>query len=158
MTESEHDLTINRHLAASTESVWRAWTKREYLEQWWCPRPWQATIRAFDLVPGGGFDTQVSGPGGEQHFYPGAFLEIVPQSRIVITSALGAGWRPVDNPFLPFTAIITMAPRAGGTDYSVVVRHPSADVSKRHVDMGFYDGWATVIDQLGEVAAGLPAA
>lgn len=158
MTNSEFDLTISRHLAASTESVWRAWTTPEYLEQWWCPRPWQATFRAFDMSPGGGFDTEMRGPEGEKHFFPGAFLEIVPQSRIVFTSVLGAGWRPIDQPFLPFSAIITMAPRDGGTDYTALVRHPNAEVSKRHADMGFHDGWSTAIDQLAEVAAGLPPA
>src|SRR5574341_725190 len=88
-----HDLVISRLVRAPRAALWRAWTEPELLKEWWCPRPWTTEVRAFDLRPGGGFYTFMRGPDGGTSDNPGCFLEIVPQSRIVFTTMLTAGWR-----------------------------------------------------------------
>ncbi|WP_210603477.1 ArsR/SmtB family transcription factor [Brevibacterium oceani] len=35
-----------------------------------------------------------------------------------------------------------------GTDYTAVVRHGSPEQRARHEELGFFDGWGTVTDQL----------
>ena len=89
-----HDLVIDRLVRAPRATVWRAWTDPELLKQWWCPRPWSTEVKAFDLRPGGAFHTFMRGPDGGSSDNPGAFLEVVPQSRIAFTSMLLGGWRP----------------------------------------------------------------
>ncbi|MCB1421313.1 MAG: SRPBCC domain-containing protein, partial [Nitratireductor sp.] len=44
MRHPDHPFTlfIERTLAAPRSKVWRCWTEPELLEQWYCPRPWQA--------------------------------------------------------------------------------------------------------------------
>lgn len=154
MTDSSHDLTISRIIKAPRAIVWKAWTTPELLQEWWCPKPWRAEIRAFDLRPGGAFDTLMHGPNGEKSGNPGSFLEILPEERIVFTSALTEGWRPA-APWLSITAIITMADHPDGTAYSALVLHKDAEDSRKHEEMGFHEGWGTCIDQLGELAARL---
>lgn len=95
------------------------------------------------------------GPEGEEHAYEGSFLEVAPMERIVFTEMLGAYWRPLANPFLGFTAIITMEDAGAGCRYTALVRHKSADDAKTHAEMGFHDGWAAAIAQLGDVVSGL---
>ncbi|MDN3718728.1 SRPBCC domain-containing protein [Roseibium salinum] len=58
-------------------------------------------------------------------------------------------------PWLTLTAIITLEAEAGGTRYAARVMHKTPEDSRKHEGMGFYDGWGSVIDQLGEVAARL---
>ena len=79
-------------------------------------------MRAFDLRPGGAFHTFLRGPDGGSSDNPGAFLEVVPQSRIAFTSMLLGGWRPA-TPWMPFTAIITLADEGEGTRYVAKVMH-----------------------------------
>ena len=62
-------------------------------------------------------------PGGETSDNPGSFLEIVPQSRIVWTTALVANWRPAAEPWMPLTAFITFEDEAAGTRYVATVLH-----------------------------------
>ena len=85
---------------------------------------------------------------------PGSFLEVVPTQRIVFTSLLGGGWRPL-KPWMPFTAIITLADEATGTRYVATVMHPDEASRAEHLKLGFHEGWGTCIDQLEALARGL---
>ena len=86
-----HDLVIERLVRAPRRTLWRAWSDPAMLEEWWCPKPWTTEVRAFDLRPGGAFHTFMRGPDGGSSDNPGAFLEVVPEQRIVFTSMLLGG-------------------------------------------------------------------
>lgn len=149
-TESQ-DLVISRLLHAPRALLWQAWTDPKMLKEWWCPKPWATEVLAFDLRPGGAFHTLMKGPDGGVSDNPGSFLEIVPQERIVFTSALLAGWRP-GTPWLNFSAVISMADEgsdeAQGTRYIAKVMHPDKATKDRHEALGFFGGWNICIDQL----------
>lgn len=164
---SDTELTIARRIAAPRRAVWQAWAEPRLLEEWFCPRPWRAEVKAMDLRPGGAFRTVMHGPAGERHDEgDGCFLEVVPEERIVFTSVLGAGWRPViasnQGCDLPMTAIITMvdagADDGDGTLYTGRVLHANAEDRKKHEAMGFEPGWGAAIAQLEAVARRLAAA
>lgn len=142
-----HDLTITRLVRAPRATLWRAWTDPLLLKQWWCPKPWTTEVRAFELHPGGDFHTFMRGPDGGTSDNPGCFLEIVPRERLVFTSMLTGGWRP-NIPWMPFTAVITMADEGEGTRYVARVMHPDEKARAQHEELGFFDGWNTVITQL----------
>lgn len=149
------DLTISRLLRVPRALVWRAWTDPAHLKQWWCPKPWTTDVLQFDLVPGGGFHTLMHGPGGETSDNPGSFLEIVPPSRLVWTTALVVNWRPAAEPWMPITAFITLDDEAGGTRYVATVLHKDKAARDSHESMGFFDGWGTCISQLEQYAGSL---
>jgi uncharacterized protein YndB with AHSA1/START domain len=142
-----HDLIITRTLRAPRQALWRAWSEPDLLKEWWCPKPWTTEVKAFDLRPGGAFHTLMRGPDGGMSDNPGCFLEVVPQSRLVMTSMLTAGWRPA-TPWLGMTAVITMEDDGAGCRYTAQVMHPDEDTRAKHEQMGFFEGWGTVITQL----------
>ena len=141
------DLVISRLVRAPRATLWRAWTEPRLLKEWWCPRPWTTEVKAFELRPGGAFHTFMQGPDGGTSDNPGCFLEIVPQQRIVFSSMLTGGWRP-NSPWMPFTAVITLADEGEGTRYVARVMHPDQATRDRHEELGFFDGWNTCITQL----------
>ncbi|MGH7717504.1 MAG: SRPBCC family protein [Gemmatimonadaceae bacterium] len=147
------DLTISRVIKAPRPVVWNAWADPASFEQWWVPAPAKCKVVAMDLHPGGSFVTQISENGSElvPHL-SGCFLAIDRLERIVFTDALGGGWRPVERPFM--TAIITLRDHPVGTDYVAHVMHKSSADRNTHEEMGFYDGWGTVAEQLAALAEG----
>ena len=152
------DLTMSRVIKAPRQSVWTAWTDPASFEQWWVPAPAKCKVVEMDLRPGGALTTQISENGGE--FTPhlsGCFLAIDDLERIVFTNALVGGWRPADHPFM--TAIITLRDHPKGTEYVANVMHKSRADRDRHEEMGFQDGWGTVVEQLAKLVeqARLPA-
>jgi uncharacterized protein YndB with AHSA1/START domain len=149
-TGSELDLTISRVIAAPRSRVWRAWADPARLAQWWIPAPATCEVVALDLRPGGAFETRISEDGGEyQPHLSGCFLEIVEGERIVFTNALLGGWRPAENPFI--TAIITLEDHPEGTSYVAHVMHKNNADRAMHEELGFYNGWGTVIEQLAHL-------
>jgi uncharacterized protein YndB with AHSA1/START domain len=144
------DLTISRIIEAPRSAVWSAWTTPSSFEKWWIPEPSRCKVAEMDLEPGGSFVTLLSENGGE--FVPhvrGCFLAVDELERIVFTDSLVAGWRPAAEPFM--TAVITMRDHPSGTEYFAHVMHKSKADRTLHEELGFYDGWGTVIEQLARL-------
>ena len=143
----ELDLTISRVINAPRSAIWNAWTDAASLEQWWVPAPSRCKVVELDVRPGGAFVTHISEDGGA--FTPhisGCFLAVDHLERIVFTNALVGGWRPAEEPFI--TATITLRDHPQGTEYVAYVMHKSNADRKMHEEMGFYEGWGTVTEQL----------
>jgi uncharacterized protein YndB with AHSA1/START domain len=141
------DLTLARVIKAPRAAVWRAWTDPASFAQWWVPAPAKCEVVEMDLRPGGAFVTQISEDGGA--FVPhmnACFLAVDERERIVFTNALTGGWRPAEQPFI--TAIITLRDHSLGTDYFAHVMHKNAADRDMHEELGFNDGWGTVVEQL----------
>ncbi|WP_454848018.1 SRPBCC family protein [Rhizobium binxianense] len=145
------DLTISRIIKAPRAAVWSAWTEPSSFEQWWIPAPARCRVAEMDLSPGGAFVTEISENGGD--FMPhisGCFLAVDEMERIVFTNALVGGWRPAEQPFM--TAIITMKDHPEGTEYVAHAMHKDNADRNMHEELGFFDGWGTVIEQLARLA------
>jgi uncharacterized protein YndB with AHSA1/START domain/DNA-binding transcriptional ArsR family regulator len=147
MSESSLDFIVSRLIRAPRNIVWEAWTMPQHLEKWWVPKPMTAKITDFDLRPGGSFDLEMYDPKGGESSVTGAFLEIVPEERIVFTTALTAEWRPAPTP-LPITAIIAMSDDDEGTWYATRVLVKDEEERQKLEAMNFPAGWTLGIDQL----------
>lgn len=144
------DLTISRVIRAPRSLVWSAWTDPASFEQWWIPAPARCKVVDMEMRPGGAFVTRMSEDGCDYRPHLDAcFLDVADGERIVFTNALVGGWRPAEQPFM--TAIITLQDHPDGTDYAAHVMHRNNADRNMHAEMGFYDGWGTVIEQLAKL-------
>lgn len=156
------DLAFSRVVDVPRAKVWRCWTEPELLKPWFCPKPWTTPECEIDLRPGGVFRTVLRSPEGEEHGGDGCYLEVVPERRLVWTSALGPGFRPVPPPAAEtgaafvFTATLSFEDEAGGTRYTAVVLHATEAGRAAHAAMGFETGWSAALDQLVAFARTLP--
>ncbi|MCR4317327.1 MAG: SRPBCC family protein [Planctomycetes bacterium] len=148
------DLVLDRTVDVPVELVWKAWTEVEHLVKWFVPKPWSVAHCEVDLRPGGKFNTVMRSPEGQEFPGSGCYLEVLPNKRLVWTSALLPGFRPapkaVNTHELLFTAVISLEAVSKGTRYTVIAIHPDPETCKAHSDMGFTDGWGTCLDQLVE--------
>lgn len=152
---SNADLTLERVIKASPSTVWRCVTEAEHLREWMAPRPWKVVRCDVDLKPGGVFRFDMRSPDDSQSSdNTCCFLEVVPHERVVWSNAMLPGFRPVGTPgFVPFfSAIITLAPEGKWTKYRVRVVHADDAGRARHEELGFFDGWNTVLTQMSERA------
>ena len=153
MTASAHpelDLTVSRIIKAPRATVWHAWADPASFEKWWVPAPTICRVREMELHAGGSFRTEISDDGVE--FGPhitGCFLAVDQLERIVFTDALVAGWRPAQAAFV--TSVITLADHPEGTEYTATALHRNLADRNQHEQLGFHDGWGTVIRQLADL-------
>jgi len=147
------DLVLERVIDVPAELVWRAWTVPQQLMKWFTPAPWRTVECEIDLRPGGIFRTVMRGPAGEEFSNAGCYLEIVENTKLVWTGALGPGYRPrpatasQGDSFL-MTAVISLEPTGAQTKYTALVIHADEDARKKHEAMGFHAGWGKALDQL----------
>ncbi|AZL07105.1 SRPBCC domain-containing protein [Brevibacterium aurantiacum] len=149
--DSALDLTIQRVIRAPKESIWSAWTEPDKLAQWWIPAPLTLRVDALELRPGGAFSTMMSEDG--ETFTPhvdAVFLLVEDNSRLVFTNAVNSTWHPVSPDPVSMTTEIILGDHPDGTDYQAVVRHGSPEQRARHEELGFFDGWGTVTEQLAQ--------
>jgi uncharacterized protein YndB with AHSA1/START domain len=153
-TTSELDLVLERVVDVSPQMVFKAWTTPKHLMPWFCPKPYRTVECEIDLKPGGKFFAQMVDPSGNKlPAMPGCYLEIVPNRKLVWTSALGPGFRPNNPATAPwfFTAVLTFEPHGnGGCKYTATAMHTTREHAEAHESMGFSQGWGKVLDQLVE--------
>ena len=159
-TNNERDLVLERVVDVSPELVFRAWTTPKHLMPWFCPKPYRTVECEIDLKPGGKFFAQMVDPSGNKlPAHPGCYLEIVPNRKLVWTSALGPGYRPLDPALAPwfFTAVLTFEPHGnGGCKYTATAVHTTREHAEAHEKMGFSQGWGKVLEQLVEYVKTTP--
>ena len=149
----ETDLVLVREINAPREILYTCWTTPEHLVHWFVPKPHKVTACALDVRPGGKCNTTFEVDGTEME-NNGVYLEVIPNEKLVFTDTYTEGWKPNPEPFM--TAILTFEDIGNGrTRYTAVARHRSKDTAESHKQMGFYDGWGTVVTQLEEYAQGL---
>ena len=144
------DLSFTRTLAAPRHLIWDCWTMPEHIPQFFIPAPNRVTAVEIDLRVGGRFNTTFDVDGTVMD-NKGVYLEVVPGEKLVFTDTYIEGWKPAAEPFMTAILLLADAP-GGGTTYTAIARHRSAEACKTHKDMGFFDGWGTVASQLDAYA------
>lgn len=146
------DLVLERTVHLPPSALYRGWTEPELIVQWFTPAPWRTPEAEMDARPGGIFRTVMAGPDGERFEGTGCVLEAVPNERLVWTSSLGPGFRPLPpSESFVFTAIITFTPEGTGTRYRCHLLHADPEAKNQHDGMGFQEGWGKALDQLVEL-------
>mgnify|MGYP003382310826 CR=1 FL=1 len=155
--DPHRDIVLERLVKASPSVLWRVLTESEHAKRWTTPLPWVTVECEIDLRPGGIFRTVMRSPEGQESVNRCCFLEVVNEKRLIWTNALLPAFRPAPTPgVVPFiTAEFTLEPDGRGTRYVAHVMHRNEDDRQRHIELGFHDGWATVMEQAANVAASL---
>lgn len=103
-TNSKLDLVLERIVDVPRERVWAAWTKPEHIKKWFTPAPWQTVDCEIDLRPGGIFRTVMRSPEGQDSSNVGCYLEIVPNEKLIWTSASALATGRRSEPPIPVRA------------------------------------------------------
>jgi uncharacterized protein YndB with AHSA1/START domain len=144
------DLMVERLVHVSPERAWEAWTEPDHVRRWYAPAPGVISECEIDLRPGGVFRFVPRQPDGVENPITCCYVDVVPYRRLVWTDALLPGFRPAPTGF--FTAVMTLEPQGDTTLCRTVALHRNVADRNQHAEMGFHDGWGTVLDQLATYA------
>ena len=154
---------ISRMFDASRENVWRAWTERARLMQWFGPKGFKMPAAKIDFRPGGTFHYCMEAPNGDEMWGKFVYREIVAPERIVFVSSFsdedgGLRRHPLSPDWpLEMLSTIMFAEREGRT--TVTVRWlplNATDAERRTFEDGrasMEQGWSGTMDQLADYLA-----
>lgn len=141
-------LTIKRKFDAPRELVWKAWTQPEHIAKWWGPRGMKTNVKKHDFKVGGEWEYTMPMPDGSDFISNGIYSKIEAM-ELIETSAN----------FIPMTEgvnIVAVFTDAGEqTEFIFKVIHPTEAYCKQQEQMGFYNGWGSVLEGLNNYLAKL---
>ena len=121
--QSDHEIVIERLIAAPRDVVWNAWAQLDQIEQWWGPDGFTTTTYERDFRAGGIWRFTMHGPDGRDYENRIDYLEVVENERIVDSHG-GAG----ETAHIRFRAEITFEDADGGTLVRMRSIFPTAEM------------------------------
>ncbi|TXN35361.1 activator of HSP90 ATPase [Flagellimonas hymeniacidonis] len=136
-------LTLKRTFNAPLALVWEAWTQSEHIAQWWGPKGLEVTVVEHNFIVGGNWKYSVQMPDGNVFIADGVYTEIVQHKKIVST----ANFKPMTEG-VEIQAIFDAD--GNKTHFTFNCVHETEEYCKQQEEMGFYNGWGSFFDRLGE--------
>jgi uncharacterized protein YndB with AHSA1/START domain len=148
--KEDNRILVEVTFSAPTETVWNAWTQREWLDQWWAPKPWKAITKTMDFKEGGYWLYYMEGPNGERTWSKADFknIDILKGFKAIDTFCDENG---LSNPELPkLYWRLSFTPMAKKTKVEVEVRFGTLSDLEKIIEMGFKEGFIAALDNLEE--------
>jgi uncharacterized protein YndB with AHSA1/START domain len=144
-------ITVTREFAAPVEKVWRAWTEKELLDQWWAPKPWKAKTKSMDFRVGGFWLYAMVSPEGESHWARADYLSIRPQKSYSVQDAFcdENGVKNTSVPSMHWNNQFSVSP--SGTTVTIEIIFSSEEDLKTIIEMGFREGFTAALTNLDEL-------
>jgi uncharacterized protein YndB with AHSA1/START domain len=140
----EQHMTIRRTFDAGPDRVWEAWTDPVQVDQWWGPDGFSTTTDAMDVTPGGVWEFEMVGPGGETFANRVVYDEVEEPERLTYTHG------SPDDPEM-FRVTVTFDERGSdATELTMESRFPSAEDLDDALEFGADDGAVQTLGRLAE--------
>jgi len=159
---------ISRVFDAPRELVWKAWTDRDRLMEWFGPKGCTISYAKLDIRPGGSFHYAMKTPDGKEMWGKFVYRELVAPERIVLVNsfsdASGGLQRHPFSATWPLEMLTTTTLEDHGGKTKLTIRwepiNPTAEeretFDKMHGSMN--QGWTGTFEQLAEYLAKSQAA
>jgi len=154
---------ISRKFDAPRERVWRAWTERARLMQWFGPKGFKMPAAKIDFRPGGTFHYCMEAPNGDEMWGKFVYREITAPERIVFVNSFsdedgGLTRHPLSADWpLEMLSTLTFAEQDGWTTVTVRwVPLNATDAERKTFEAGrgsMEQGWSGTMDQLVDYLA-----
>lgn len=156
---------LSRTFDASREQMWKAWTERAQLMQWFGPKGFTMPAAKMDFRPGGSFHYCLQSPDGKEMWGKFTYREISAPERIVLVNSFsdeaGGITRHPFSPTWPLQLLstFTMTEHDGKTTATVEWVPIDPTPEERETFDGAHDGmrqgWGGTFDQLAAYLATL---
>lgn len=130
-------LILRRRFQAPREQVFRAWTRREALQQWFRPLGRPVTVSKLEAWAGGSFSFDLADGSNSAH---GTYLEVVRPARLVFTWSF-TSTQDMDT-------VVTVEFLEHGSTTEVILTHErlnNEEMRSRH-----QVGWQSLLEHLAE--------
>jgi uncharacterized protein YndB with AHSA1/START domain len=143
-------LTLTRVFDAPRQLVFEAWTQKEHLDKWCCPRGFTIASSEGEPRPGGKWHTRMIAPNGEPYPLRGVYQEFVPHDYFTTTHI----WEEDDGTPEHETLLTVRFTDEGGKTKVTLEQIRFKSVESRD---GHQGGWSECLDKLGEHLAKIVA-
>lgn len=137
---------ITKEFDAGLSLVWDAFTKKEILDQWWAPKPFESRTKIMDFRVGGRRFYAMLSPEGQENWQLQQYTSITPKSNFKFFSVFAD---KDENPFLPGSNWdLSFSEQNGATRVSISIYNESEERLLKMIEMGFKEGFTMTLNEL----------
>ena len=144
-------VTVNREFDAKLALVWNAFTKSEFLDQWWAPKPWVSKTKYMNFKEGGRRFYAMVSPEGEEHWCIQDFTAISPTANFKFFDAFADKNEKINTEFPSSTWNLNFSETKGITTVGITIKSKSLADLEQHLQMGFKEGFTMTLNYLAEL-------
>ena len=161
--DGAQEFSISRELDAPRELVFKAWTERDRMAEWFGPKGVTMVTSRLDLRPGGIYHYCMRTPDGSEMWGKWVFREIVPPERLAFVSSFSdpeenvTGHTMAPNWPLEMITTVTFTESSGRT--TVTIRATPINASQLEIDTfnaahaSLNGGWTGTFQRLEDYLA-----
>jgi uncharacterized protein YndB with AHSA1/START domain len=167
-TSTQRRFVISRTFDAPRELMWKAWSERARLMEWFGPKGFKMPAAKMDFHPGGSFHYCLESPDGQEMWGKFVYREIVAPEKIVLVNSFsdeagGITRHPMSATWpLEMLSTFTLTEENGRTTATVQGAPLNATEEERKTfdaaHEGMKQGWTGTFDQLAAYLAKASAA
>jgi len=150
---ANNKVTVIRYFDAPVSEVWRAWTERELLDQWWAPKPWKTNTEEMDFRIDGRWVYTMNGPEGEKHWCRADYTAINAPKNFSITEYFcdENSKKNTDLPTMHWD--VNFQPEGAITRVTIEINFEKPEDLETIVQMGFEEGFTSAMENLDAIYA-----
>ena len=149
--KEKNTITIKREFAAKRQMVWDCYTKSEFLDQWFAPKPLTTKTKFMDFSEGGHWHYAMVTPDGQEYWGRMDYRTIQPIDNYTSLDGFCDDTGAL-NPELPRAEWnVRFSNVATHTLVETVVSYASSEALQQVIKMGLKEGLTSTLERLDEL-------
>lgn len=146
-------VSITKEFPYELSMVWDAYTKPEYLDRWWAPKPFTSRTKVMEFKVGGRRFYAMVSPEGVERWVLQQYTSITPKTNFKLFNAFAD---EAENPQLPGSDWdLSFNEQDGKTTVSISIYNESLERLETMIAFGFREGTEAQLNNLQELLAKL---
>ena len=147
--KSTKTVLVTREFNAELSLVWDAFTKKEILDQWWAPKPFESKTKIMDFKVGGRRFYAMVSPEGLEMWQLQQYTSITPKTNFKFLSVFAD---KDENPHFPGSNWDLNFSEANEiTKISISIYNESLERMEKMIEMGFKEGFTMTLNELNDL-------
>lgn len=147
--KSTSTVLVEKEFDAELSLVWDAFTKKEILDQWWAPKPFESKTKVMEFKVGGRRFYAMVSPEGQENWQLQQYTSITPKTNFKFFSVFAD---KDENPHLPGSNWdLNFSEQNGITRVSITIHNESQERMQKMIEMGFKEGFTMTLNELGNL-------
>ncbi len=147
----EKTVYVSKIYDAEVKKVWDYFTKAEFLDLWWAPKPWKCDTKNQNFSKGGIWHYSIVDTDGQRHYSQMKYGEITENRSFDGLACFCDEKGNLNSDFNESKWLFGFTGVKEGTKMTINIHFHSEDDMKKQIEMGFEEGFKTGLNQLEEI-------
>ncbi len=151
--KEKNQIRVVKTFDAALPMTWNVWTKPEYLDQWWAPKPYRIETQSMDFRPGGRWFYAMISPEDQRNWCVADYHSIEHHVQFTYADAFADENGVLNLDFGSTHWTVDFSASTGGetTHVDILLQYASLEILEKIIEVGFREGFSAAIGNLDDI-------